>query len=317
MDKNPKTAPACLTFALEQQPSEGNARRFRGVAYSGGVVPQYGWFGDTCIDLASLVLPAGKLFALVDHDPSQRAGQFSARIEGNALIVEGDLFQSSAAGREVAALLSEGAPWQMSVGVQAETEQSDHKRAVQVNGRVLEVNTVFRNAVLREVSFVPVGADPNTAVAAFSRNMAGAVHPETIPQNQEGDSSMTIEELQAQVSELTQQLAASKAEAESAHASLAQIRMTARKAAIKELSAQTGREFKAEESAALEKLEEEAFVVLSAVFVDGKKKTTEKDKHLFSDQATAGKDDAHGSDENKPTLAKLNATLIHQLSGKE
>lgn len=310
MDKYPKTAPACLTFALEPQTGEGASRRFRGVAYSGGVIPQYGWYGDACIDLSTISLPSGKLFALVDHDPSQRAGQFSARIENNALIVEGELFQSSAAGREVAELLAEGAPWQMSVGIQAETESSDQKRAVLINGQTFEVNTVFRHAALREVSFVPVGADPNTAVAAFSRNMAGAVSPDPIPQTTEGDTSMTLEALQAKVAELTQQLEAANAKTSEATTQLAEMKAAARTDAILKL----GREFSPEQKAALEKLGDAEFLILSAVIAEEHKTAPDAPPHLFSEQFGNGKPDAT---HQKPALASLNATLINQLSGKK
>lgn len=76
--------PACLTFAVAPvaDPSGTGPMRFRGVAYSGGVIPQYGFYGDACIDLASMPMPDGELFALVDHDPTQRAGKFAARIDG-------------------------------------------------------------------------------------------------------------------------------------------------------------------------------------------------------------------------------------------
>lgn len=63
--------------------------RFRGVAYSGGTIPQYGFYGDACIDLASLRLPERELFALVDHEPAKRAGKFSARVEANSIISRG------------------------------------------------------------------------------------------------------------------------------------------------------------------------------------------------------------------------------------
>lgn len=158
-----------LPFTPAVEPARlGLPTRFSGVAYSGGAIPSYGAHGDVAIDLASLRVPAVALFALVDHDPVRRAGKLTARITGNQLLVAGEFFATTEAGREVAALFSEGAPWQMSVGIQVAVEGRD-RRSVTVNGRTLTVDTVFRNAVLREVSFVPVGADPETSVQAFAK----------------------------------------------------------------------------------------------------------------------------------------------------
>ncbi len=121
---------------------------------------------------------------------------------------------------------------------------------------------------------------------------------------------MSIEELEAQVADLSQQLAAAQARANQAESSLEQIRLAARKEAIAQLALKTGREFKPEEAATLEQLEEGAFHVLAAVMSE----KIHVDEHLFSAQYTNG---AAADPEGKPTLAKMNATLIHQLSGKK
>lgn len=96
-----KTAPDThfLTFAVEQSaPEQPGPVRLRGMAYSGGLIPQYGWHGDAVIDLASVNLP-NQIFALVDHETNKRAGKCSPRLEGNQIIVEGELFDATDAGR--------------------------------------------------------------------------------------------------------------------------------------------------------------------------------------------------------------------------
>jgi hypothetical protein len=305
------TKPACLTFAVDPvaNPTGTGPMRFRGVAYSGGVIPQYGWYGDACIDLASLSLPTGKLFALVDHDPTQRAGKFDARLENNAIIVEGELFTANEAGREVAALLAEGAPWQMSVGIQAETEQSDKRRAVQCNGQPMEVNTLFKNAVLREVSFVPVGADPQTSVQAFSRNLAGDTHS-PVP-HPVGDPDMTLEELQTQVAELSAKLEAETAARQQAEDALAAHKLAARQDAIKALSAEIGRDMTEAETAALVSVDEATYATLSATLLSLKPAKPAAPDHLFAEQAT----DGQGETPETAAILKAQAILRNQVSG--
>ena len=300
-----KKNPACLTFAVDpvSDPSGTGPMRFRGVAYSGGVIPQYGFYGDACIDLASLRLPSGDLFALVDHDPTQRAGKFASRIEGNAIIVEGELFAATDAGREVAALMSEGAPWQMSVGIQAETDSAEKKRPIACNGQTLDVNTIFRNASLREVSFVPVGADPNTHVQAFSRNLAGTLDP-TVPHS--GDTDMTIEELQTQIADLSAKLEAETTARQQAETALQANQLAARTAAIAQLSADLGRDLTDDECKAFAAMPDDVFVTMSATLKSFKPTAP---AHLFAEQATNGQ-----TVTGKPTLAELNAKLINQVS---
>ena len=165
-----------LTFSvsstLSADPSD--VTRFSGVAYSGGLIPGYGNYGDAAIDLSTITLPE-EVFALVDHDPRQRAGRGYLTINGNELLFSGELFKSTPAGQEVAALFAEGAPWQMSVGIQSKPQHSKQPRAVSVNAQNLTLNTLFTHASVREVSFVPIGADPNTSVAVFSPALGSTI----------------------------------------------------------------------------------------------------------------------------------------------
>lgn len=284
MDKAPR---AYLTFAPTVTRDEaGLPKRFSGIAYSGGVIPGYGWYGDAAIDLASLTLPEGAIFALVDHDPAQRAGKLTARLSGNQILVDGEFFTATEAGREVAGLFAEGAPWQMSVGVQAKTTQTDTATAHEINGQTLSIHTLFTDATLREVSFVPVGADPNTSVAAFSAGgMDSRARGGTSPSPK--GNTMTIEELQAKVAELEGTLTAETARADAAETQLAGIRLAARKAAVVSLGADLGRELTAEEIAAFEKMPEEIFAVMAGTLKTFKP-AAGASSHLFSEQATNG-----------------------------
>lgn len=299
-----KTA-TCLTFAVTQDAAM--PQRFRGVAYSGGVIPKYGSFGDAAIDLASVNIPSGELFALVDHDPTRRAGKFRAAISGNAITVEGEFFQSTEAGREVAGLMAEGAPWQMSVGIQADIRFSSKTTPTQCNGQSLAVETIFSNVALREVSFVPVGADPNTSVTAFSRNLALTASPE-IPQTKGHDMN---EDLQKQINELSAELAAEKAARQTAEDALKQVKLAARQTAIAQLSADMPRELSADETNVLQTLDDGAFATMAAT-LKSFKPAAQAQAHLFADQATNGR----APDSKEAELIKARAILMNQVSGK-
>lgn len=298
----------CLTFAVQRD--QAAPQRFHGVAYSGGVIPQYGSFGDACIDLSSITLPEGELFALVDHDTTRRAGKFRASLSDNTVRIEGELFKSTEAGREVAELMAEGAPWQMSVGIQASINKASKANAIQLNGQTLAVDTVFSNATLREVSFVPVGADPNTTVSAFSRNLAGAVSSPEIPQPKEND--MNAEDLQKQINDLSAKLEAETAARHDAETKLAEVQLAARTSAIAQLSADISRELSADETKVLQSLDEGAFATMSATLKSFKPAVSAGNAHLFSEQATDGK----AENQKEVELIKARAILMNQVSGK-
>lgn len=141
--------------------------QFKGTAYSGGVIPGYGYFGDVAIDLESMKTPTKPVFALLNHDTDQRAGKCSVYNAGSFIEVSGTFSKATNAGQQVAAEFAEGAPWEFSVGINAEFEPFKKLTAVEVNGQSLMVNGIFRNASVREVSFVPAGADPHTKAVAF------------------------------------------------------------------------------------------------------------------------------------------------------
>lgn len=301
-------AATCITFSVQRDAA--TPQRFRGIAYSGGVIPQYGSFGDAAIDLSSVKLPHGDLFALVDHDHTRRAGKFRADLQDGQIVVEGEFFKSSKDGREVSELMAEGAPWQMSVGIQADIQRADKSSAINLNGKTLAVNTIFSNAVLREVSFVPVGADPNTTVAAFSRNLADAVPSPEIPQPKEND--MNAEDLQKQISDLSAKLEAETTARQQAEDALKQVKLAARQAAIAQLSADLSRELTEAETNVLQSLDDSAFATMSATLMSFKPAASAGNAHLFAEQATDGK----SANSKEAELIKARAVLMNQASGK-
>lgn len=162
------TKPLFFSFAPTLiEATETMPTQFAGVAYSGGVIPGYGYYGDVAIDLSSLKVPTKEVFALVNHDSDQRAGKTLITNTGARIEVLGSFSKTTVAGQQVAAEFSEGAPWELSVGLQAEIEIFEKSKTLTVNGQTVAINALFKNASVREVSFVPAGADPNTQAVAF------------------------------------------------------------------------------------------------------------------------------------------------------
>lgn len=162
------TKPLFFSFAPTLIEANGDTpKQFAGVAYSGGVIPGYGFYGDVAIELSSLKAPTKQVFALVNHDTNQRAGKTLITNTGASIEVLGSFSRSTSAGQQVAAEFSEGAPWEFSVGLQAEIETFEKPKTLTVNGQTVTIDALFKNASVREVSFVPAGADPHTQAVAF------------------------------------------------------------------------------------------------------------------------------------------------------
>ncbi len=193
-----------LSFAPSVTSDCDVPKNFAGTAYSGGVIPQYDWFGDVAIDLSTMKVPTKSVFALVNHDSNQRAGRCEIFNQNTFLEVVGSFSKSTPAGQQVAAEFAEGAPWEFSVGINAEFESFKKPTAVEVNGHTVTVNGIFRNASVREVSFVPAGADPNTKAVAFE---AKTSEFNTLEKQSELtvtlESIMDLKDLEEKVSSLT------------------------------------------------------------------------------------------------------------------
>ncbi|WP_424894457.1 hypothetical protein [Tepidimonas sp. HKU79] len=213
-----------LTFAVRpaEKPTEDGPLRFEGVAYSGGVVPAYGWHGDVVIDLAGLKNADGEeLPVLVDHQASVEAIAGKGRIyrfrqpDGTqGLRIEGEVLSATDAGRQIAALLQADFPLQMSVGMNANFREITEPLVV--NGREVRVSGVFEQPHIREVSFVPVGADPATSAAALRFAFDPVSQPS--PAKEQATMSRTAEDealiagLQEQVKNLQAELERARTE---------------------------------------------------------------------------------------------------------
>ena len=172
---------AQLSANLEESPG----RRYRMLAYTGQEVDLNG--ERLVFDLSGVELGSDSIPILRQHDPEAIVGHsLAVSIDGEQIIVELQVSPNTDSGREVLALFGDGFPWQASVGmVMQEIERFNEGEIIEVNGRTLEGPIgVVRRAVLREASFVPLGADAATSVAALAAQL----------QEERGEEKMTEEE---------------------------------------------------------------------------------------------------------------------------
>lgn len=299
----------------------GTPRQFSGVCYSGGLIPSYGWFGNAAIDLSTLKAPTKALFALVNHDPDQRAGRCEIQAGATAVAIQGK-FLKNTAGQTVAAEFADGAPWEFSVGINATPKVFEKPTTVEVNGRLLTLDTLFVDAMVREVSFVPAGADPNTHAIAFAAKEAVMTETNLVEltrrvaetEQQLAESAEALEATSNNLAGMELELNETKVKATVAEAELAahkleldvakteleaareeiqrleglleEAKAEKRFEAVKSLFADIGREFSDEMARNYMKLSEDTFSLLAADlrFVAGKR----TDETLFTEQATSG-----------------------------
>lgn len=318
------------TFSLSFSPNisgEGDVpSRFMGTAYSGGVIPQYGWFGDVVIDLASMKVPTKPVFALVNHDTDQRAGKCEIANTGTAIeVVNGSFSTSTASGMQVASEFAEGAPWEFSVGINAEFESFKKPSVVEVNGQSFKVNGVFRNASVREVSFVPAGADPNTRAIAFEQQELSITESTMSNEMQEKVDSVTalnadlqlklaavqadhlqvVEDLNAKLAAEVEQSKVLLNRANALESELKAFKASVREDAVKALFADLNKDYSETAALAYLNMSDEMF---AAVATDLRSlKPVHLNSDLFKETAVKGKETA--------TESSLAAQLFNQVAG--
>lgn len=307
---NTKTLNLSFSPALS---GEGDVpSNFAGTAYSGGVIPGYGFFGDVAIDLSTMKMPTKPVFALLNHDTNQRAGKCEVSNAGSLIEVSGSFSKATSAGRQVAAEFSEGAPWEFSVGINAEFEPFKKLTAVEVNGQSLMVNGIFRNASVREVSFVPAGADPHTKAVAFEAQtsfttllestMSDELNTKLESVNQlnadlqlklaamQADHVQVIEDLTAKLSSEVEQSKALFDKAHALEAELISFKSAVRQEAVKALFADLNKDYSEAAGLAYQSMSDEMFAAVAADLRS--LKPTQFNSALFQETAVKGKEGA-------------------------
>jgi hypothetical protein len=300
------TSTLSLSFAPTIQHDTDQPTQFMGIAYSGGLIPGYGFFGDSAIDLSTLKVPAKPVFALLNHDTNQRVGKLTLENNQSLLNVMGSFSQATDAGKQVAAEFAEGAPWEFSVGIQAVPEVFDKPKTLEVNGQQLTVKTLFRHATIREVSFVPAGADPNTQAIAFEPSPSFP-HLESIMTDEstlnevnrlnadltmkiaalEADHQKVVTDFEAKLAAQQQQITEQFERASEAEAKLEEMLKATRLSAIKTLFEELDMTFSDEKALPYQAMSDEMFASVCADFRAMKQPLVKSD--FFKETVTSGK----------------------------
>jgi hypothetical protein len=207
--QHPKTAFRFLAPASIDPGLAAAERAVHGIAYSGEVITDHGYWNNLVIDLSSLSVETPiPLLSLHDHDETIGIVTGAAN-DGHELSIQGRLFadvDDEAAG--IAAKADKGFPWQLSVGIwPSSIDQVLDGQPAELNGRQFTGPlTIFRGSRVREVSVCAVGADSRTSVTVL--NAEFHPHPPT-----QGQTAMNeLEQSKAKVAELEAELAALKAQ---------------------------------------------------------------------------------------------------------
>lgn len=276
-------------FDIEKATEEGKKRTFTGVAYSGEVIQGHYYWGDVIFDLNTIQMKT-PLGALIDHDTGRRAGvvrNFTKDNQGG-LKVSGDLL-SNKNGQEVAQDSDEGYPWEMSVYIVPGSIEEVDRGEVEVNGKTLKAPiTIFRNGVIREVSFCALGADDNTSAVAASHT------PKQFNKQEDTDVTELEKEKAARI-EAEQQRDAAQNE-------LKQFKETKRTEDIASLEAELKTQFSAEDKTAYTAMDDTTFAFAS------------KQLRQFSAGGQGGQQTPATTPTNQPNPA-LAHLFIHQANG--
>jgi len=152
---------------------EGEAKTFKMNAYNGGAMNVGQFFLPIVIDLKGMAVSKKQRPILLNHDPDRPVGHSVDADGGNGVEntgkkvnVTGVFSFENDNTEEIQGAASRGFLWQASVGVSVlsvsripEGEKADANGKTFV-GPVL----IARRSVLKEVSFVPLGADDSTSV---------------------------------------------------------------------------------------------------------------------------------------------------------
>lgn len=317
----PKKAFLFTTQAdISPQQGDGKSRRFGGVAYSGGVITDHGYWGAPIVfDLDSVTFstPAPLLSG---HNHSATVGvvdEVSLSREGG-IRVSGNLFSGlDEEARAIADKADAGFPWQMSVGIfPGSIQEVPEGMSVIVNGsEITGPIQIFKNSRIREVSVVALGADSTTAAHVFEQGDSVSIQveepmtdqnqqdqnpeePSTEEQTKTTDVVVEDQDTNDEGSSAQEELAAAKAE-------LAALKTSIRKGKVEALFSALGRDMSDEAAEPYMGLSDLQFDAVSADLMALKPAASD----FLSRQVITG-----GTSEERKTFSSIAARGVAQLN---
>lgn len=182
----PNSEPASLKLAavapsdvlIEAAKGEGKLPTFDILGYTGAVMSADGFFYPIIVDLTGLKSAGQEIPALFHHDSTRVVGQTQSVTVGS----EGARFKGSLTGdnadvQEITTHAKNGFKWQASIGAWVERREFlEPGKTATVNGREVRGPLIIaREATVREISFVPLGADGQTSAAVAASSSRGPI----------------------------------------------------------------------------------------------------------------------------------------------
>lgn len=274
--QTPKNAFYFYVSDIEQK-TNNDKRTFNGTAYHGGLIPNHWYWGDLVFDLDNITLVDNKTPVLIEHDRDKRCGFITEHsINEHGLNISGTLLSNNH-GKTISSDADEGYPWQMSVNIEPKSIETVETGSVIVNNKTFHAPvTIFRNNVIREVSFCALGADMHTSAQIFNQQ----------PQMPKEENVDKLEQANQRISELEAKLSQKDSE-------LKAFKQQKRNDDIAALAKKTGKTFSDDEIKQLQEMDDTAFKFASSFAEQSQPKLPE---HLFSEQATNGRQVTNSND---------------------
>lgn len=174
--QNKNTAPlnACIfdegcEVSFAEAGDEEKPGQFRIIAYSGGIIPNHWLWGNIAFDLEGLKFEKKKTAVLENHFSDKRVGFTTMQDVSDKVLVEGKFLNNPGA-QQIKGDITDGFPMQASMYVPPQLiEYVREGESAEVNGHTLKgPGTVFRKAIIREVSMCALGADSHTQSKTFA-----------------------------------------------------------------------------------------------------------------------------------------------------
>lgn len=182
-------------------------RQFSGVAHSGQVFSRH---GERFIVDVSNIKFREKTGVLLEHNPNEKVGVGTLNIGEQGLMIHGSLLNTEQA-QHIAQTADDGFPWELSAHIQSERQEQVNSGDVVVNGLTVSAPvTVLRDCVVREVSFVAVGADAHTHAEILSDFEQAKKGNETMSEKTDNQQAL-IDDLNAKLGKLEAENAELKA----------------------------------------------------------------------------------------------------------
>ena len=157
-----------MNFASKEDTTEGNGT-FHIIAYSGGIIQNHWFWGNVIFDLQGLKFAKSRTPILQEHLTDLRIGFTIDQVITDKVAVQGE-FLSNDKAQAARKDIVEGFPMQASMfmpPILVENVKSDE--TIEVNGLKFKgPGTIFRKALIREISICVLGADAKTKAAVYS-----------------------------------------------------------------------------------------------------------------------------------------------------